>query len=507
MLPSAEPLRPSAEPQRPSAESLLLSILGIDNAFEASGLIRLFHASEPVLDPEPAQWRNDVPSAYPWVVRLVVTRDNGWFDAAARVFHHGRLSGRGALRVRLGIKPEKGALLLGSPKLAAGTALYQALAEAFNQTLPWGSLTGVRPVKLASGLLDAGFADTEAQALLTSRTGMSRDKAALLLSVAHHEQPYLQIPDHSASVYVGIPFCATRCLYCSFPAYDIHRMGHMVSGYLDALERELEFLGEWLAQSGTRLSTVYIGGGTPTALDEAALSRLLSMMAKHLPLRDALEYTVEAGRPDTLTFEKLKRIRAAGVTRISINPQTMNDVTLRRVGRAHTAGDVTRAFAMAREAGFSNINADLIAGLPGESLSDFQHTLECIIPLAPDSLTVHTLAVKRASRLHEQESGAMGPTRTDDETVAAMVTEAAVHAAHQGLLPYYLYRQKNILANLENIGYAREGMGCRYNVETMSERQNHPGGRFGRHHEGVAQWAATRTGVQRARTATLCGSH
>jgi oxygen-independent coproporphyrinogen-3 oxidase len=475
----------------PSAEPLLLSILGIDNAFEASGLIRLFHAAEPVPDPAPDQWRETVLPPYPWVIRLVVTREDGWFDAQARVFHHGRLSGRGALRVRLANKTDKGALLLGSAKLAAGTALYHALAEAFNQTLPWGSLTGVRPVKLASGLLEAGHDDAAhddvahddaahddaahddaaAQTLLEERTGMSRDKAALLLSVAHHEQPYLQIPDHSASVYVGIPFCATRCLYCSFPAYDIHRMGHMVSGYLDALERELMFLGAWLAQSGTRLSTVYIGGGTPTALDEAALDRLLTMMADHLPLGEALEYTVEAGRPDTLTPEKLRRIKAAGATRISINPQSMNDDTLRRVGRVHTAGDVTRAFAMAREAGFSNINADLIAGLPGESLADFQRTLARMTPLAPESLTVHTLAVKRASRLHEQESGAAGPARTDDATVAAMVAEAATYATQQGLRPYYLYRQKNILANLENIGYARPGMGCRYNVETMSERQ------------------------------------
>lgn len=482
----------------PSDSTLCLSICGIDNAFEASGLIRLFHPGDPVMDPMPEAWRalaldalsdtrNDGPSAsmagigcdvvpdslaiHEIVIRLDVTQINGQFLAVARVFLNGAVAGRSTLSFDLTPAPGKADLLLKSPKLAAGTALYRALEQAFGLVLPWGSLTGVRPVKLASGLLAAGYDDAEARSLLVTRTGMSLDKAELLLSVAHNERPYLQIPADSVSVYVGIPFCATRCLYCSFPAYDIGRMGHLMPAYLDALAQEIRFLGEWIARKGIPVSTVYVGGGTPTALDAPSLARLLTVMREWLPMAQTLEFTVEAGRPDTLDPEKLSLIRDARATRISINPQSMRDDTLRRIGRAHTAADVVHAFEMARAAGFDNINADLIAGLPGETRADFQTTLARMGSLAPDSLTVHTLAVKRASRLHEQESGGMATDRTDDDTVAGMLADAADFAREQGLAPYYLYRQKNILANLENVGYARPGMGCRYNVETMSERQ------------------------------------
>ena len=458
----------------PSAETLCLSIVGIDNAFEASGLIRLYHPAEPMLDPTPGAWQADLPAAlgaHAVVVRLEVTMDVARFSCEVRVFRHGHVAGTGRLSFDRRTEPGHADLLLKSPKLAAGTALYFALEEAFGRSLPWGSLTGVRPVKLASGLLAGGYPEKAATDVLVARTGMSREKAELIVSVAIGERPLLEIPKESVSLYVGIPFCATRCLYCSFPAYAVEQVGHLIPSYLDALGKEIRFIGDWLSSRRMRLSTVYIGGGTPSALDAQGLSRLLETLARHLPLSDAREYTVEAGRPDTLNPEKLSLIRDAGATRISINPQSMQDHTLARIGRAHSAADVVNAFAQARVAGFSNINADLIAGLPGETRAEFQSTLGQIQALSPESLTVHTLAVKRASRLKEQLLGGMPGEPTDDETVSGMLSDAAAYARQNGLEPYYLYRQKHILANLENVGYARPGAGCRYNVETMSEKQ------------------------------------
>lgn len=463
----------------PSADSLCLSIDGIDNAFEASGLVRLFNNVEPKLLSSPGKWgRTPAREAEgcACVVRLEVEQTDRHFSAEAKVYRNGVLAGTGSLGFsRDGDRPSAtlrhADLLLKSPKLCAGTAMHAALSEAFGFRLPWGSLTGVRPVKLASGLLSDGWRPEDAVAVLVDRTGMSLEKARLLVRVACNEQPCLQAPANSVSVYVGIPFCATRCLYCSFPAYSVERMGSLIPGYLEALDRELRFLGEWLTGRQMGLSTVYVGGGTPTALPGKALERLFQSMRAHLPLGTASEFTVEAGRPDTLDPDKLACIREAGATRISINPQSMRDETLRRIGRAHTARDVVTAFEMARNEGFANINADLIAGLPGETVDDFKHTLSCMGALRPDSLTIHTLAVKRASRLNEQVRGGEMDNRTEDGTVMAMLAEAAAHADAHGLEPYYLYRQKNILANLENIGYARSGCGCRYNVETMSERQ------------------------------------
>ncbi len=454
--------------------SLCLSIDGIDNAFEAVGLLRLFTPAAPLLLPEPGIWGDRPPqafSAFDMVVRLEACDTTERFEARACVYRRGQVAGEG----RLGFRPDEArgpaALLAGSRKLCAGTALYRALSMAFSLELPWGSLTGVRPVKLASCLLDAGISQQEARSLLSERTGMSAENAARLLTVATHERPFLVPPADSVSLYVGIPFCATRCLYCSFTAYSVHRYGGMVPDYLDALGRELGFIGRWMAEHGKRLSAVYIGGGTPTALTSDELARLLDRMGQTLPLASALEFTVEAGRPDTVDAGKLAVIRDAGASRISINPQSMQEATLRRIGRAHTPEQVEHAFLLARELGFTNINADLIAGLPGETPEDFEGTLARMAPLGPDSLTVHTMAVKRASRLHASMAEGRAEPQTPDTEVAMMVAQAARFAMAQGLQPYYLYRQKNILANLENTGYARPGAACRYNVETMSERQ------------------------------------
>ena len=458
----------------PHQQNLCLSINGIDNAFEASGLLRLFLPEEPVLLPLPGMWNGQLPAvcaSFGTVVRIEAVETAEWFEACVCVFRSGQAAGHGVLGFSLHEAEGPAALLTGSRKLCAGTALYRALAQAFAVSLPWGSLTGVRPAKLAACLLDAGMPEPAARGMLTERTGMSAEKADLLLTVAARERPFRTPPADSVSLYVGIPFCATRCLYCSFTAYPVQRHGQWIPAYLDALGRELDFVGEWMARHGKRFSAVYIGGGTPTALSGEDLARLFDRMERALPMETALEFTVEAGRPDTVDAGKLAAIRRAGATRISINPQSMHAATLRRIGRAHTPEQVETAFGLARDAGFTNINADLIAGLPGETPDDFQETLARMAPLCPDSLTVHTMAVKRASRLHESIVQGQAEPRTSDTDVATMVAEAARFAQARGLLPYYLYRQKHILANLENTGYARPGAECRYNIETMSERQ------------------------------------
>ena len=262
-------------------------------------------------------------------------------------------------------------------------------------------------------------------------------------------------------VYIGIPFCTTRCTYCSFSSGELGK-GKLVEPYLDALFREMEECSGMIAATGRQLRAVYVGGGTPTSLNEEQLKRLLDKMMQCFP--GAMEYTVEAGRPDTITPGKLAAIKAAGVGRISINPQTMNDETLRIIGRAHTAQQVIDAYAMARLAGIHHINMDVIAGLPGETVADFARTMDFAKQLRPESLTVHTLAIKRSTRLHFENY--RFPTGVE---AAQMVQLGLDTARALGMQPYYLYRQKNMAGNQENIGYAIPGHACQYNVDIMEE--------------------------------------
>ena len=285
-------------------------------------------------------------------------------------------------------------------------------------------------------------------------------------------------------VYIGIPFCTTRCAYCSFSSGEIGD-GRLVAPYMDALEAELAAGREILRRSGRKLRAVYVGGGTPTALPAEAFRRLLAAMMERFP--GALEYTVEAGRPDTLTREKLRAIRDAGIHRISINPQTMNDRTLRLIGRAHTSAQVREAYALAREEGMPHINMDVIAGLPGEGLAEFARTMAAAEELRPESLTVHTLAIKRSSpwgeertarkrrlpRKDGQEAAMDAPAEAGrlptGETAAEMVRLGGETASRLGMRPYYLYKQKYMAGNLENTGYALPGHECVYNVDIMEE--------------------------------------
>ena len=339
--------------------------------------------------------------------------------------------------------------------------LYDLLREMTGIRPPWGSLTGVRPTHLMLEALKEGLDPEAAIGRLAADFDVSPDRAALLAEIAA-EQGKLPPPgDEWMDVYIGIPFCTTRCAYCSFSSGEIGD-GSLVEPYMNALTREMRACAEILRGSGRKLRALYVGGGTPTALPQDAFERLMAETAACFP--GAMEYTVEAGRPDTLTREKLRAIRNAGIGRISINPQTMNDRTLEVIGRAHTAQQVRDAYALAREEAIPHINMDVIAGLPGENEKDFAHTMDEARKLRPESLTVHTLAIKRSSRMSLEKH-----PLPDGEMTARMVEAGRETARGLGMAPYYLYKQKYMAGNLENTGYALPGHACLYNVDIMEE--------------------------------------
>ena len=296
----------------------------------------------------------------------------------------------------------------------------------------------------------------------------SDEKINLCIEIGAREKELLAPLDYERgySLYVGIPFCPTTCLYCSFTSYPVSKWKGRTGLYLDALFKELAYTAGRMA--GRPLDTVYIGGGTPTSLEAEELDRLLERMEELFDTEHALEFTVEAGRPDSITREKLSVLKAHGITRISINPQTMNQKTLDLIGRRHTVDMVKEKFYMARELGFDNINMDLIMGLPEETLEDVDRTLEEIRALSPDSLTVHSLAIKRAARLNmfKEEYSGLHIVNTPE-----MIERSAACARSMGMEPYYLYRQKNMAGNFENVGYARPGKACIYNILIMEEMQ------------------------------------
>lgn len=346
--------------------------------------------------------------------------------------------------------------------------LYAALSEHTKKTLPWGSLTGIRPTKIPMALLEEDAEEADILDYMQNVYLLSQEKASLALEIAKKERKLLSGLDQEKgySLYIGIPFCPTTCLYCSFTSYPIVSWKKRVGEYLDALDKEIDFLAE--EYQHMQLETVYIGGGTPTTLTEQELDRLFNKLKDSLDFSHVKEFTVEAGRADSITPEKLAVMKRYGVTRISVNPQSMNQKTLDLIGRKHTVEQVKEAFFMAREAGFDNINMDLILGLPGEEAEDVKRTLEEIKALKPDSLTVHSLAVKRASRLSQwiEENGMESFHNTEETMQIAM--DGAVQ---MGMEPYYLYRQKNMAGNFENVGYAAEGKEGLYNILIMEEKQ------------------------------------
>ncbi len=349
------------------------------------------------------------------------------------------------------------------------SVLYQMLSEYTGQTLPWGNLTGIRPTKIPMAMLEAGKSNVEIAEHMRKTYFTSNEKTALSIMIANREKHILENIHYEDgySLYIGIPFCPSICLYCSFSSSPLHIWRDKVDAYLDALCKEIAYGAE--AYKDRTLDTVYIGGGTPTTLEPYQMDRLLSEVEKHFDLSKVQEFTVEAGRPDSITREKLQVLKDHNITRISINPQTMNQETLDIIGRRHTVQETKEAFFMARELGFDNINMDLIVGLPGEEKEQVEHTMEEVLKLDPDSITVHSLAVKRAARLAMFKDQYKEMTFTNNQEIMDMT---AAYAAKCGMSPYYLYRQKNMAGNFENVGYARPDKAGIYNILIMEEKQS-----------------------------------
>lgn len=391
--------------------------------------------------------------------------------------------------------------------------LYEVLKQVSNLTLPWGTLTGVRPTKLAMELLEEGYQREDAKAYMIKQYYCTEEKAELGLDIASKELSLLEEIDYKNgySLYIGIPFCPTTCAYCSFTSYSLKQWGSYVESYLEALFQEIEYAKT--AMPNKKLNTIYIGGGTPTTLEAKQLKRLIDKIKENFSMEYVKEFTVEAGRPDSITKEKLKVLKENGVTRISINPQTMNQKTLDEIGRKHTVAQVEEAFRMARELEHNNINMDLIVGLSEETCEDVKYTLECIRKLNPDSITIHSLVLKRAANLNTQKEkyqkremyqkleqvilkesvkkeNALEDIQieenanlehisngyNEERNVDKMLHIGEIFAKEEGYIPYYLYRQKNATGSgnmsRENVGYARKGKEGIYNILIMEEKQS-----------------------------------
>lgn len=350
-----------------------------------------------------------------------------------------------------------------SLEMTLGYLIYSLLSEASGLRPPWGILTGIRPVKLFVRRLREGMSISAMRDFFINNRLVDESRFSLALETAQTELPLLErSTGDSFSLYVSIPFCPSRCAYCSFVSHSVERAAKLIPTYVDRLCEELALTAQIAGRLGLKLRTVYFGGGTPTALTAAQLDRLMGTVADHFDLASVWEYTVEAGRPDTITPEKLSVIKRRGAGRVSINPQTLSDGVLRAVGRRHTAADCMERYCEARELGFS-VNMDLIAGLPADTPEGFRGSVDGLIAAGPDNITVHTLTVKRAARISPDEA----KLRLDE--ARDMVDYARGRLKDAGYIPYYLYRQNGTLSSLENVGYAKTGTECLYNVYMMDE--------------------------------------
>jgi len=341
--------------------------------------------------------------------------------------------------------------------------LYLVLQTLTGKRPAWGIITGIRPAKFAGALMDGGLDGRGAVKVLREKYLVKKNKAQLCVETALRSREFAKLNSENAfSLYVSIPFCPTRCRYCSFISRSVERDRSLMEPYLDKLLDELRATAETADSLGLKLRTVYVGGGTPTSLDAAQLGRLCAGISKSFDIASALEYTVEAGRPDTIGRDKLDALKKGGVTRISINPQTKNDEILRALGRSHGSADVERAFADARDTGFDNINADLIAGLSLDTADGFESSLRWLEGLGPEGITVHALTLKRAADLREDAD----PPSLD---ASQMVDFAYEELKRGGWRPYYMYKQKGTVDSLENVGYSKEGREGLYNIFIMDE--------------------------------------
>ena len=333
--------------------------------------------------------------------------------------------------------------------------------------LAWGVMSGIRPAKVVRQYFEDGYSYDEIKEILINLYDVCEEKAELAIEVSKNEKIILsEIKENSVSLYIGIPFCPTRCLYCSFVSTDIKKSGKYIEDFVRLLCEEIKETARVLKECNLFVQNIYIGGGTPTSITHIQLRKILKSINENIDLKNINEFTVEAGRPDTITLEKLKVLKQNGVNRISINPQTMNDVTLKKIGRCHTAELTKNAFKMARDEGFLNINMDLIAGLPDETPEMFFYSLDEVIKLNPENITVHSMCVKKAADLNVSN---LELTKSKDMNRMLSYTQNKMKKTNR--VPYYMYRQKNISGNLENVGYSTKETMSFYNINIMEEAQ------------------------------------
>ena len=421
-------------------------------------LLTLFPGERPVYPEGPPDTRTDS------VLVLSLHRGQVWATASARLMWKGGCFwGHRRCKTAQLDDPDQGVRVL---QRIVKLAFYDAGTAALGYEPPWGALTGVRPVKLPARAMEQGASPRQAARQLQTLYRVSPDRIALAMDCARQSlAAKASLAEDQVSLYVGIPFCPTRCAYCSFVSADVGRTLKLVEPFVAALCRELDEVGALLHTLGLHVRTVYFGGGTPTTLSAGQLARVTGRLAQTIDLSQCTEYTVEAGRPDTITAEKLAVLRRAGVNRISVNPQTMEDAVLAAMGRAHTAQDVLRAWDLARASGIPCINMDLIAGLPADSVHGFCASLDQVLRLGPENVTVHTLALKKGARLMEQGRDAL----PSGESVSDMLSYAWRTLRQQGQRPYYLYRQKYMSGAFENIGWSQPGRESLYNICMMEE--------------------------------------
>ncbi|MCQ2385211.1 MAG: coproporphyrinogen dehydrogenase HemZ [Clostridia bacterium] len=433
---------------------MILNVEGTSHRYYVETLCMIFfpgsHFSE-----------NEKPGESVPEISLTVSREGDKVTAAAQMKLMGKQArGIGEAKPDEEIKdPER------IEKIAIGRAVFAAGKDLLGYTNPWGILTGVRPAKVANELLSQGTGVLKAKRILRDEYFLNPKKAALAVIVAVTENKLVKkLPKGLCSVYISIPFCPSRCAYCSFISCSVERLFTVLKDYLVRLHQDIDRVFEVIRRQGLKVATVYIGGGTPTTLSDEELEALLSHITRKAAPEDLLEFTLEAGRPDTITRGKLAIARKYGVTRISVNPQTLNQNVLNAIGRRHTVEQFFEAYHLAEQSGIPNLNVDLIAGLPGDDFSSFAYSVDRVLELSPSNITVHTFCVKKAADI--EKNGVYSITGGD---VAKCVEYSQLRAKATGYKPYYMYRQKNTVGNQENVGFAKEGTEGYYNVFMMEE--------------------------------------
>lgn len=350
--------------------------------------------------------------------------------------------------------------------------IFITLKDLLGETYPWGTLIGIRPSKIALKLLRDGNSKERVKEIFNEKHYTSKEKAQLCIDVAEFEDKFVNKDEKNISIYIGMAFCPTRCLYCSFASNPIAGNKKIVLEYLEKLNYEIDEIKKYIDEKKLKIETLYFGGGTPTAIDDEAFENLMNKIFKSFAEnRNLKEFTVECGRPDSINSKKLQSMKKYNVTRISINPQTMNDATLKLIGRNHSSEDVIEKFKMARGLGFEDINMDMIIGLPGEGLKESKHTADEIKKLSPDSLTVHGLSIKRGSIMHENFLLKKGLGLNSQDEIMDMYEESKKLSKDLNLTPYYMYRQKNMVGDMENVGFAKKGKECLYNIQMIEDKQ------------------------------------